>query len=720
MGRGVCCAALVSALVLLAAPISTAAAAPVAHATAVGPAPSSQPLQLVLPLVVHDAGLAQLAQAISTPGSPEYAHYEAIQQLARRFGASPATRARVIRYLRAAGATEVRIDATGMFADATMTAARAERVFATPLTAFRSGRHSQFIAPNAAVGVPRALQGVVQGVIGLDTQPLSGPRRAEASGLARKAHAASQPTSAFPRTGTPSGCRAGVAAGELGNDPATAGFTPNQYLTAYGFGQLQAAGFGGQGERVALIEIDGFKLSDIDAFAQCFGLHVPPVNAFSVGVKHLLAPGGESTLDLETLDAAAPDLKAIDVYESNSSAADTLEAMTAPLQNHGRQPEVISASLGLCEPAVYAAIGVHGIEATEAALEIAALSGVTFLASSGDSGSADCLGPDGFPIDRLAVNYPASSAWVTGVGGTNLLLGPANQITNQVVWNDTDIQPGSAAGGGSSAVFRRPFYQEGTITAASRAVPDVSMLGDIIPGYAVFCSAQGECINSGNSNPWQSVGGTSASTPLLAGGFALVDQELRMHNRLDLGLANPLLYQLGRSPTLSGQVFDDILSYGNDVGPFIPGDGQALGCCTAIPGYDRASGWGSVNVAALAPLAVSMQPPQIGLSLPGGQKPIHHRQILARVSCAGACRIGAYAVITIAHEKPFSVESGLYRIGATGARTIPIRFSRKELRRLQAAMSGHHRVSATVYGVLITGRRRIEFQTGGRRIGLGG
>ena len=691
-----------------------------AHATAVGPAPSSQPLQLVLPLVAHDAGLAQLAQAVSTPGSPEYAHYESIQQLARRFGASAGTRARVVRYLRAAGASSVRIDATGMFADATMTAARAERVFATPLTTFRSGRHSQFIAPNLPVGVPRALRGVVKSVIGLDTQALSGPRRAEASGLARKAHVASQPTSAFPRTGTPSGCHAGQSAGELGHDPATAGFTPNQYLAAYGLQQLQAAGLGGQGERVALIEIDGFKLSDINTFAQCFGLHLPPVNAFSVGVKHPLAPGGESTLDLEALDAAAPDLKAIDVYESNSSAADTLEAMTAPLQNHGRQPEVISASLGLCEPAVYAAIGVHGIEATEAALEIAALSGVTFLASSGDSGSADCIGPNGFPIDRLAVNYPASSSWVTGVGGTNLLLGPANQITNQVVWNDTDIQPGSAAGGGSSAIFRRPFYQDGTLTAASRAVPDVSMLADIIPGYAVFCSAQGECVNSGNSNPWQSVGGTSASTPLLAGGFALVDQELRMHNRQGLGLANPLLYQLGRSSTFSGQAFDDILSYGNDVGPFVPGNGQPLGCCTATRGYDRASGWGSVNIAGLAPLAVEMQPPQIGLSLPGGQKPIRSRQILARVSCTGPCRIGAYAVVTIAHKKPFALESGVFQLGATGARTIPIRISRKALRRLHTAMAGHHRVTATVYGALIAGRRRIEFLTGGKTIRLGG
>ncbi len=705
---------------LLAATASARAASPVARATAVGPARSSQHLQLVLPLVVRDAGLAKLALEVSTPGSPLYAHYESIQRSARRFGASPGTRRRVLRYLRGAGATNVRVDATGLFAYATMTATRAERVFATRLTTFRSARHSQFVAPDTAVGLPAPLKGVVQGVIGLDTQPLSGPRRAATSSLDRRAHIAAQPTSAFPRTGTPSGCNAGTTAGELGGDPATAGFTPNQYLTAYGFNQLQDTGFSGQGERVALIEIDGFKTSDIRTFAQCFGLHVPQLNAFSVGVKHVLAPGGESTLDIEALDAAAPDLKAIDVYESNSSAADTLEAMTAPLQNHGRQPEVISASLGLCEPAVYAAIGVKGIEASEEALEIAALSGVTFLASTGDSGSADCLGPNGFPIDRLAVNYPSSSDWVTGVGGTNILLNPANQVTDQVVWNDTDIQPGSAAGGGSSALFRRPFYQDGTITAQSRAVPDVSMLADIIPGYAVFCSAQGECINPGNSNPWQAVGGTSASTPLLAGGFALVDQELRMHDRQDLGLANPLLYQLGRSSTLSNQVFGDVLTYGNDVGPFIPGNGKPLGCCTAVRGYDRASGWGSVNLAGLAPLAVSMQPPQIGLSLPGGQRPIRRHQILAKLTCTGPCRIGAYAVVTIAHKKPFAVESGVFRIAAKGSRTIPIKFSRRELRRLHSAMAGHHRIGATVFGVLIAGRRRIEFQTGGRTLKLAG
>ncbi len=715
-----------SLAILLAAGVPAAFAGPDAHATAVGPAPVSQPLQLVLPLVARDAGLSQLAAAVSTPGSRAYAHYESISRLSRRFGATPRTRRRVLAYLRAAGATDVKIDATGLFADATMTAGRAERVFATPLARFRSPRATRFIAPRTGVGIPSGLRGLVQAVIGLDTRLLAAPGRSTPGRLGMddraglRAHAASPPTSAFPRTGTPSGCSAGLGAGEVGGDPATAGFTPNQYLAAYGFDQLHGAGFGGQGERVALIEIDGFNDSDIAAFAQCFGLHIPALNAFGVGVHHPLPPGGESTLDLEALDAAAPELKAIDVYETNADAAGTLKAMTAPLQNRGREPQVISASLGLCEPAVYLAVGPRGIVATEEALEMAAISGVTFLAASGDSGSADCTGPNGSPVDRLAVNYPASSGWATGVGGTNLLLDPANGISTQVVWNDAGVQPGSAAGGGSSDLFRRPFYQAGTVKSRFRAVPDVSMLADIIPGYAVYCSARSDCLNAGNSNPWQAVGGTSASTPLLAGGLALVDQELSAHKRQALGLVNPLLYELGRSSTLSRAVFDDVLAYGNDVGPFISGNGRPLGCCTASRGYDLASGWGSLNLPSFALLALARQPAQLALSLPAHQRPLKHRQILATLICSGPCQVGAYAVVRIARKRAFTVTSRVYRFRSGGARTIVVRLSAQQLRRLRGAVAGHHAITATVFGVILDSGHRVEFQTAGRTLVIGG
>jgi hypothetical protein len=322
-------------------------------------------------------------------------------------------------------------------------------------------------------------------------------------------------------------------------------------------------------------------------------------------------------------------------------------------------------------------------------------------------------------VHRLAVNYPASSWWVTGVGGTNLMLNSANQITSQVVWNDTDVQPGSAGGGGSSELFRRPFYQRGTVRSRARAMPDVSMLADIIPGYAVYCSAQPDCINSNNSNPWQSVGGTSAATPLLAGGFALIDQQLRMQQRQDLGLVNPLLYEVGRSSTLSSQAFDDVLSYGNDVGPLIPGNGRPLGCCNATAGYDKASGWGSLNLASFAAIAVAMQPPSIALSLPAGQLPVKHRAILATVTCAGACRIGAYAEVWVGRRRAFKVDSRIDRLPSQGAVTLPLRFSHYQLRKLHAALARHRHVSATVFGVMITGRRTVERRTDGIRLTIG-
>ena len=149
---------------------------------------------------------------------------------------------------------------------------------------------------------------------------------------------------------------------------ASGGFTPNQYLTAYGYDQLHAAGITGGGERVALIEIDGFRYSDLQNFAACFGLPIPEVRAFTVGLNKPLTPGGESTLDLEVLDTAAPGLRSIDVFEAGAGAADALEALTAPLGTTDK-PQVISVSLGLCERELQGAVGKGALLSSEAALE---------------------------------------------------------------------------------------------------------------------------------------------------------------------------------------------------------------------------------------------------------------------------------------------------------------------------------------------------------------
>ncbi len=213
-GLGFACAVALAAMMASGGP---SRAATTARSARVGSAAGSQRLSLVFPLRANEAALERFALAVSTPGSPQYRSYQPIAQLSRRFGASARTRRLVLAYLRAAGAEHIAIDATGLFADATLTAARAEQLFATPLARFRAGRYS-FIAPTATVVVPRALRGLVGGVIGLDTRPLlapAAPSRAVADTEAA-AHAGLQPQSGyFPATGTPNGCTAGERDGRV-------------------------------------------------------------------------------------------------------------------------------------------------------------------------------------------------------------------------------------------------------------------------------------------------------------------------------------------------------------------------------------------------------------------------------------------------------------------------------------------------------------------------
>jgi kumamolisin len=691
-------------------PGATAAAAPSAGIARLGPAPSGEPIQLVLPLKADIPGLKRIAVAVSTPGSARYGQYESVASLARRFGASTGARSRVLAYLRSHGATRVAVDGTGLFAAATMSVGLAERLFQTPLARFRTAHDIRFIAPTSSVTIPAALIGTIEGVVGLDTRPLrstSAHADRASVGLPTAHLSAGQPSSASQRTGTAAGCPGGVG---------THGFTPNQYLTAYNFAPLRGAGFSGQGERAALIEIDGFKHSDILGFARCFGLRVPTINTYGVGVSKPLAPGGEATLDTEVLDAAAPGLRSIDIYESHPLASEVLRALTAPLQVRGHKPEVISASLGLCESDELAAVGRAGINASEGAFAIAAASGVTYLAASGDNGSSTCATPDNVPLHELSVSYPASSPFVTGVGGTALTLTPANAISRELVWNDTtDLL--AAGGGGQSALFKRPSYQN-AVSGSQRAVPDVSMLADVAPGYAVYCTARPDCVRADHPSAWQKVGGTSAASPLLAGAMALIDQQLRLNGREDLGLVNPLLYGLGGS-----SVFHDVTAYGNDIGPFIPGGGRrALGCCTATPGYDDASGWGSVDVGRLSAVAVALVPKlaDVRLSVPGRQRPVNKHQIIATVSCSRACLMGAYADVAIGRARAFVVDSSAFRLPSAGKRSIVLKFTRQQLDRLRSELSRHRTIVATIHGVIVDAGGVIEKRTRGVKLTIRG
>ncbi|MGH2866359.1 MAG: S53 family peptidase [Solirubrobacteraceae bacterium] len=705
-GRAAWTTALAGALVALLAWAAPAAyAAPAAHdqLARLGPAPAHQRLSLVLPLRADLAGLERFAAAVTTVGSPLYGQYESIPVLARRFGASSADRARVTSFLRRSGARSVRIDRTGLFADATMPVAGAQRTFGTALSRYESGRVTRFVAPTGSARVPAALAGAVTGVVGLDTRPLFGGHRTPVATTRNFAHVPAKfgrdnTFSGYQqRSGTGVGCAAALA---------QRGFTPNQYLTAYDYAPLQSAGLTGQGERVALIEIDGYHYSDLTAFASCFGLPIPAVSGFGVNLRHPLTPGGESTLDLEILDAAAPGLKAVDVYESRARASDVLRSLTAPLQNGSRVPQVISASLGTCEPALQISIGASGIRAAEGALALAAASGISVLSSSGDAGSTSCIGRSG-PIDALAVSYPASSPWVTAVGGTNVELNAANQISAQIVWNDAPANL-SAGGGGISRLFRRPGYQQGDVPQNRRGVPDVSMLADVLPGYDIYCTAA-DCARASGGNPWIAVGGTSAASPLLAGGFALVDQTLRAHQKQSLGVANSLLYRIASTNPAAG-VFSDVTGSDNDLGPYLPGGNhRALGCCSGTPGYDLATGLGSVDLAKLALVATADQPAiaKVGLLLPG-QRSVARHHLVARLTCSRRCIVRAAAQISIPQGRGIAVNSNRQLLRKKGARTVKLDFSPRQLSRLRTALRQHRHVFARVSAELLDSGGNVE------------
>ena len=437
---------------------------------------------------------------------------------------------------------------------------------------------------------------------------------------------------------------------------------------------------------------------------------------FGVGTKTALPPGGETTLDLEVLTAAAPGLAHIQVWENNGNAAQVDASFVDPLVQVGTKPQVISASLGLCEPYMYQGFHAAGINSLERDLELAASTGITVDASSGDSGSADCPSNNGSPQDALAVNYPASSPFVTGVGGTNFLLNANNTISDEIVWNDTTVQLG-AGGGGLSDLFNRPSYQDGVVGVNQRAVPDISMLADSYPGYAIYCTAgPPDC---GQKGPWTEVGGTSAAAPLFAGGAALVDQYLNHEGHEELGFVNPLLYAIGKTASVANLVYNDVTAYGNDVGPYIPGgNGQLLGCCTAGPGFDDASGWGSIDLPNFA-LAAKAALPKFGdvsVHFVTPQRPVAAHELKVDVHCTQPCLGIVEAGIEVGNKVIGSLESKLVRISHKGTKVAVVKFPVGIESKLRNALAHHKRITIRMLGAAVDSRGNIAKVTAVRSL----
>jgi kumamolisin len=225
--------------------------------------------------------------------------------------------------------------------------------------------------------------------------------------------------------------------------------------------------------------------------------------------------------------------------------------------------------------------------------------GITTLAASGDLGFRGCF------INAPGVLFPGSSPFTTSVGGTDLTLTTSNQIADQVVWSTFASQPTQGVGtaGGPSAVWPRPSFQQAPGIGpqlqpgkTTRLIPDIAAMASFIPGLSVFDQQGGG---------WGIGGGTSAATPLAAAIAALVTEQERYAGRPPLGSLPPLLYELARGPDYHS-IFSDTTRGTSSRHPH-SAVGRTPAGGAAQPGYDLATGLGSLNAAAFA-AAVASQP----------------------------------------------------------------------------------------------------------------
>lgn len=554
-----------------------------ATAVPAGRAPSDHALRLVLGLERDSEGLAQRVRDIATPGSAHYHRPQAVGDTAAEFGATPDTIAAIVTDLERRGLPAAR-DVTGAFVTTRVTVAQAEELFATTLGTYRIAGRGTFVAPDDVPVAPAPWQGVVREVLGLSTLPglddVFDEEEEEESARGAVLHARTaftvidQPGSPDP-SGTPQGCADALA---------RKGFKPNELLAAYGVAALRDQGYAGQGIRLAVVEDGGYLQSDIDTFTSCYAIADPvtPTLVLTGGLTEPLPENDEATLDIEVALAVAPQLAGLYVFQSNvETLADrvTLYAATLDATNTGGSPiDVLSTSLGSCEKSLTQSY----VDLLEHVFATAAAANVSVFASAGDSGSSTCYHHDG-STDGQSASYPATSAYATAVGGTNLLLDVSNAIAGSSVWNDLPWSGKDSAGGGGPSVFvAAPSWQGGTATGnAMRTTPDVAFFADPLPGYTIYNSSNGG---------WYDDGGTSAATPFLAASVALLHQAMLAEQNASPVVAYEWIWGLAASS--ANDVFDDVVLGDNDL--------FGVGCCTAGPGYDQASGWGSMSLGSVS------------------------------------------------------------------------------------------------------------------------
>jgi Pro-kumamolisin, activation domain/Subtilase family len=545
----------------------------VAHVPVSLPAPESGEVTFYLSLPSSKAALDKAAVSVSTPGSSQYRHFSSLGKAARQFGATNAQINAVAAAMSRVG-LRFAADPSRLFGRVTGSARQWRVALGVPLSRRAATASSPFVTYSLPARIPDALQPPGTRLLvgqALVYDPAAEGRRQRTGDLpmvgAGSAGTASAGRALRPwpfNTGTPlvANCSSPLLRQRRV-------YTERQVQTAYGIDRLRAHASGTP--VITVVDLGGGWLpSDLKLAGQCFGYIPPRVSQTQGdGVPVVIAHAdGETSLDVQTVAAVAPGAQ---LRVVQTTPVGVLDGFSRALDDRQGVPDVISLSYGGCALAENRTAPAYA-SVINAVLAMTALAGVSSFVAAGDYGSTTC----GTRVPGTTLSYPAVSPFVTAVGGTRLTLGPGNTRVSEVVWNDSAFGVRAAGGGGLTRRQPRPAYQNGYNPWNHRAVPDISALADIVPGWPVV-------INS----TLQTVGGTSGSTPLEAAATALVDASQRKAGRPSVGLANGWFYKAASHPS----AFYDITQGTNDL--------AGVGCCRATVGYDLASGLGVPNWASL-------------------------------------------------------------------------------------------------------------------------
>ena len=313
-------------------------------------------------------------------------------------------------------------------------------------------------------------------------------------------------------------------------------------------------------------------MAKLPHYGTCHGWGVEA--ALDVLCVHMMAPYAKILVVV-----APPDSETTDDAASQVAPPEFMQAVEYLSLHH--LANVISISDDQAESTY--SHGPEEIRAQDPGELTAAARGIPVLVATGDTGAAQHLAVGTQPAQPVTSYTTAGRAtaawddspWVTAVGGSvPHLNATGRRIGPDPVWNPSPLPPPTGdpegEGAGFSAVYTRPGYQNSVAASTRskwRSVPDVTM---------------------------DASGGTSESTPLLAGVIALATQ---LNDGQNVGPINNALYHvLGPAGLKAG--IADVVSGNNTL--FVNGKVYVRGF-TAARGFNVASGWGTIRANKFAP-----------------------------------------------------------------------------------------------------------------------